>query len=189
MTLDCSLKDLRLGVVNGRSGFHLSNSFHLSNFFYWLLNTTKFFWSQHKNESFAEYSAGNNKSNGNIFLGPPCNAPPQTRGELRDNLKRLRKIILKSSKKFVVCDVPYFLPCQRVESQNDMHSSLPFPFIKQHFDSVHDEALEPAAVCCVCIVQRYFKHQTRPTPLVFNSSHDALLLINKQIPFLDFATL
>ena len=42
MTLDCSLKDLRLGVVNGRSGFHLSNSFYLSNFFYCLLNTTKF---------------------------------------------------------------------------------------------------------------------------------------------------
>ena len=104
-------------------------------------------------------------------------------------LKRLRKIILKSSKKFVACNDPYSLPCQRVESQNDMHSSLPFPFIKQHFDGVHDEPLEPAAVCCVCIVQRYFKHQTRPTPLVFNSSHDALLFINKQIPFLDFATL
>ena len=104
-------------------------------------------------------------------------------------LKRLRKIILKSSKKLVACNVPYFLPCQRVESQNDMHSSLPFSFIKQHFDRVHDEPLEPAAVCCVCIVQRYFKRQTRPTPLVFDSSHDALLFTNKQISFLDFATL
>ena len=123
------------------------------------------------------------------FYGRHAMPLPKHEERCVTTLKRLRKIILKSSKKFVACDVPYFLPCQRVESQNDMHSSLPFPFIKQHFDSVHDEALEPAAVCCVCIVQRYFKHQTRPTPLVFNSSHDALLLINKQIPFLDFATL
>ena len=65
MTLDCSLKDLRLGMVNGRSGFHLSNSFQVS---------------------LGDVTAYGSLRTADAFR-PPYNAPPQTRGALRDNPK------------------------------------------------------------------------------------------------------
>lgn len=80
-------------------------------------------------------------------------------------------------------------PCQRIESQNDAYSLLPFLLVEQHLHCVQNESLEPAGIRHICVVQRNFKQQTRPTSLVFYSSHETLLLIYDQVSLLHFVTL
>lgn len=82
-----------------------------------------------------------------------------------------------------------FSPCQCIESQDNANSPLPLSLVEQHLHCVENKSLKPARICHVCVVQRYFKQQTRPTSLIFHSSHEALLFIYDQVSLLHFVTL